>query len=369
MLVDRRSLIGISAVAAAGLLGPTSRANAPLAKRPLTPQIPRWRGFNLTELLTGGSEVRAFRETDFKWISEFGFDFVRLPMSYWSWSSPDDWMRIDDGVLKLIDEAVEYAQKYGLHVNLNFQRIPGYCINERELEPHLLFDSPRQEMEKALPVAEHHWRTFAERYKGVPSEHVSFDLINEPPWMADQSRYVEIVYALVRAIREVDPGRLIFADGADLGQTPVPGISDLGLVQSTRGYLPKMVSHYTATWVPENEFESFDKPTWPMTDARGVLWNKETLREHLINSWMPLTDQGTAIFVGEWGCYKRTPHQTALAWMRDLTDLWREMNWGWAMWNFRGSFGILDSGRKDVDYVDFRGHRLDGQMLQLLQAT
>ena len=36
-------------------------------------------------------------------------------------------------------------------------------------------------------------------------------------------------------------------------------------------------------------------------------------------------------------------------------DLWREMGWGWAMWNFRGSFGILDSGRDDVDYEDFRG--------------
>lgn len=53
--------------------------------------------------------------------------------------------------------------------------------------------------------------------------------------------------------------------------------------------------------------------------------------------------------------------------MRDLTDLWREINWGWAMWNFRGDFGILDSGREE--YLDFRGHKLDSQMLELLQAT
>src|SRR5262245_61971306 len=102
MLINRRAVIGISAVAAACLLGLTSRANAPLAKRRPTPQIPRWRGFNLTEL-AGWGEVRPFFETDFKWISEFGFDFVRLPLSYWSWSSPDNWMHIDEGVLKLID--------------------------------------------------------------------------------------------------------------------------------------------------------------------------------------------------------------------------------------------------------------------------
>jgi hypothetical protein len=36
------------------------------------------------------------------------------------------------------------------------------------------------------------------------------------------------------------------------------------------------------------------------------------------------------------------------------------------MWNFRGSFGILDSGRQDVQYEEFRGHKLDRKLLELL---
>jgi hypothetical protein len=60
-------------------------------------------------------------------------------------------MPMKERLLKLIDRAVEYGQKYGLHVSLNFHRIPGYCVNERELEPQLLFDSPHEEMKKALP--------------------------------------------------------------------------------------------------------------------------------------------------------------------------------------------------------------------------
>ena len=32
---------------------------------------------------------------------------------------------------------------------------------------------------------------------------------------------------------------------------------------------------------------------------------------------------------------------------------------GYALWNFRGSFGLLDSGRKDVEYEDWHGHQLD----------
>ena len=34
------------------------------------------------------------------------------------------------------------------------------------------------------------------------------------------------------------------------------GLVDQEIVQSTRGYLPKMVSHYKAKWVPAAEFEA-----------------------------------------------------------------------------------------------------------------
>ena len=54
--------------------------------------------------------------------------------------------------------------------------------------------------------------------------------------------------------------------------------------------------------------------------------------------------------------------------MRDQLELWQEAGWGWAMWNFRGAFGPLDSGRQDVAYEDYRGHKLDRAMLTLQQA-
>jgi len=294
---------------------------------------------------------------------------VRLPLSYWVWSSPEKWLQIDESALAPVDQAVLWGREFGLHVNINFHRIPGYCVNGREREPEQLFDSPRPSMRKALDAAVVHWQAFARRYKGIPSERVSFDLFNEPPFMPDQSRYVEIAQTLITAIREIDPTRLIVADGADIGQTPVPGLVDQGIVQSTRGYLPKMVSHYTATWVPKEEFESFAPPVWPMTDDRGVLWNRETLRAELIARWKPLADAGVPIHVGEWGCHNRTPHAAMLGWMTDLLALWKEAGWGWSMWNLRGGFGVVDSGRKDVAYEPFRGHLLDRRLLELLRTN
>jgi len=40
---------------------------------------------------------------------------------------------------------------------------------------------------------------------------------------------------------------------------------------------------------------------------------------------------------------------------------------GLALWQFRGAFGILDSGRADVAYEDFHGHKLDRKLLDLLR--
>jgi endoglucanase len=367
--MTRREFLGLSAAAGAAALLPGCSALRTSGSRP-QPRIPRWRGFNLTELAGGrrGGPPRAYRESDFQWMSEWGFTFARLPLSYWQWSSPKDWATIDPEGLKPIDQALEYGRKYGIHVSMNFHRIPGYCVNGRELEPYQLFESTPDSMKRALEAATHHWHYFADRYKDVPSSRLSFDLMNEPPFMKDQGRYVEICVALIAAIRSASPERLIVADGADIGQTPVPGLIDQGIVQSTHDYQPKMVSHYTADWVPAAEFESLATPTWPMVDKHGVLWDREKLRTEVITKWKPLTDRGAPVHVGEWGCLNKTPHPVALAWMGDLLSLWREAGWGWSMWNLRGHFGIVDSGRTDVAYEDFRGHKLDRKMLELLLA-
>lgn len=362
-MMTRRTFIGSSAAAAALAASPRSLARP--AGAVAQPQIPRWKGFNI-QGGSRGARALSFRESDFEWMAQWGFTFARLPVAYWSWSDPKDWMRIDEAALKPLDAALDMASRHGIYVNLCLHRIPGYCVNGRELEPFQLFDSPRDAMLRALDAARHHWGHLARRYKDIPSSRLSFDLFNEPPFMADQSRYVEIARALIATIREASPDRLIVADGADLGQTPILGLVDQGIVQSTRGYLPKMVSHYTADWVPAREFESTERPTWPMRDRTGALWDRERLRAELITHWKPLTDLGVPVHVGEWGCFSKTPHDACLGWMGDLLALWKEAGWGWAMWNLRGPFGILDSNRADVAYEDFKGHKLDRRMLELL---
>jgi endoglucanase len=368
----------IAAVPVSGFLRAQSGipANLP-ADLPVTlsKHISRYRGFNIQwERRAGDNTKPAFEESDFAMMQEWGFNFARLPLSYWIWGKPTDWTYINDEPLAEIDRALDLGKEHAVHVNLNFHRLPGYCINGRELEPADLFTGHKDEAARALKAACFHWTHFARRYKSVPSSQLSFDLINEPPKMRSyegyfEERYVEVVRALVGAIRAEDPHRLIFADGINIGQNPVLDLANLDLVQSTRGYQPKAISHHGATWVPLDEYETMKTPVWPLTDDKGHLWDRAKLKQEYVDKWKPLTDLGVQVHVGEWGCYNQTPHEVALAWMSDCLAVWREAGWGNALWNLRGNFGVLDSGRIDVNYEDFKGHKVDRKMLELLRTA
>lgn len=351
------------AIAAASLtgLGFSTRPGQQVAPA----KFPRYRGFNLTEM--AGGRARKFNEEDFEIMADWGLNFARIPMSYWNWASKDDWYTINEDALKNVDEVVALGKQYGVHINLNLHRVPGYCINGRDRERMDLFDDTPEHMQAALDAVVFHWKLFARRYKGIPGAQLSFDLINEPPKMKDETRYVTIVKAIVSGIREEDSSRIIVADGKDIGRTPVYGIADLGLVQSTRGYDPMSLSHYTATWVPKDEFETFSFPTWPLRGDDGKLWDKAALKEKLIDRWQPLVEKGVQVHVGEWGCFNKTPHEVTLRWMRDILSLWKDAGWGQAMWNLKGPFGVLNSEREDVVYEEYKGHKLDRKMLELLR--
>jgi hypothetical protein len=83
--------------------------------------------------------------------------------------------------------------------------------------------------------------------------------------------------------------------------------------------------------------------------------------------WIDLANQGVGVHCGEGGCWKRTPHDVFIAWFTDVTGILFSNKIGLALWNFIGDFGILDSGRTDVAYEDWHGHKLDKKLLDLIR--
>jgi aryl-phospho-beta-D-glucosidase BglC (GH1 family) len=103
------------------------------------------------------------------------------------------------------------------------------------------------------------------------------------------------------------------------------------------------------------------------THQTPSLDDRDTLKTSAIAPWTHLERAGSGVFVGEFGVWNHTPHDVAMGFLEDHLRNWKEAGWGWALWNFRGGFGILDSERPDVRYTDFHGHALDADMLHLLQ--
>lgn len=323
--------------------------------------LPRWRGFNLLDFFHLRSDCTP-KEEDFRWIAEWGFDFVRLPMCYLLWTDPEDPFRVREEVLARIDQAVELGRKYRIHVNLNLHRAPGYSVNPERREPFNLWRDPG-----ALTAFCFQWQTFARRYRGISSAELSFNLVNEPaapdPATMTRQDHARVVRAAVTAIREIDPARQIIADGVSWGNDPCPELAKSGVGQSCRAYLPMGVSHYRAPWVGG---EKFPEPQWPGGDSYGTAWDRARLEQHYA-AWADLAAAGVGVHCGEGGAFKFTPHDIVLRWFRDVLEVLQSHNIGWALWNFRGTFGILDSERADVAYEDWHGHKLDRAFLELLR--
>lgn len=493
------------------LLSAISAGSTPQLPPASWDNLPAWRGFNLTNRFHLGYSNKPFEEKDFAEISEMGFNFVRLAIDYRTYIVDGDWTRFDDAWFANMDEVLAWGEAYGIHICINLHRIPGYTVAS-PAEPTDLWTNPDTQQ-----VAADHWAFFAERYKDIPSSHLSFNLMNEPDESVTHQQYADVVEIIAEAIREHSPERLIICDGTHFGRTPVHDLVPLRVAQSTRGYEPFQLTHYRASWV--NGSDTWPVPEWPgipvssylygslkseyqsalringpfptptqlririaVVSSRSVLtattdtgeiyrhsfvpgpgdgdWETVVYKEEWgiyqnvynrdytveipagaayvdlfnedgdwltfsqigltplqgddrtekyfspgdtawggrqdepvsyyanrpdspfvyaqangsqqlwddhIKTWVEFRQStGTGIIAGEWGCYNQTPHRVAMRWMQDVLENFTAADIPWALWNFEGTFGILDSGRTDVVYEAYKGREIDRAMADLL---
>jgi len=376
--MERRIFIKQTSLLAAGIgLGGSTALAVPKAKN----KLPRWKGFNLTDFNTANpSPTRRYTtEEHLKWMQGWGFDFVRLPIAYPYYLkidrakkiTPEEVYNIDEQAMDKIDHLVQLAHKYNLHVSLNLHRAPGYCINAGFNEPYNLWKD--QEAQNAFY---YHWNVWAKRYKNVSSKKISFDLLNEPCMREDMNDqhskntsipgalYREVARSAAEAIRKENKDHLVIADGNNVGNNPTPELADLNLGQSCRGYYPHYISHYKAPWASSDP-DHMPAPLYP--GQVGNLYINRELLEKYYQPWIDLKNKGVGIHCGECGCWNKTPHNVYLAWFDDVTDILGKNGIGFALWEFIGDFGILNSGRADVAYEDWHGYKLDKKLLNLIQ--
>lgn len=164
--MNRRSFIKNGVVTATTVLTGTAAFSAIENKKN---KLPQWKGFNLTDFNTPDpSRQRKFtKEEQLKWMRDWGFNFVRLPIAYPFYLqfdrtkniTPDEIYQINNAAVDRIDNLVQMAHKNNLHVSLNLHRAPGYCINAGFNEPYNLWKD-----QAAKDAFYFHWNMWAKRY-------------------------------------------------------------------------------------------------------------------------------------------------------------------------------------------------------------
>ncbi len=417
--MNRRSVLKSLGLASMGMMLPAdllsrtataikawSHSTEATSSSPTSAKNPKWFGFNLLEYFSTDPDWMKyfpyqddgmFLEDDFRWIRDWGFNWVRLPMDYRFWTDPQDLFQIREKKVVPIDRAIKFGEKYGIHVNVSLHRAPGYCIldtlDESVTGIHItkekssVFADP-----KMLDAFVYQWTYFADRYKGISSQKVSFNLVNEPIVMptsaeieeqkkAGQSKpedisaefarrhataYTRVARSAIEAISKHDPQRLVITDGYNGGTAVISDLFDTGVLQSCHTYHPVQLTHYQCEWARGFLTGAEPLPTWPLKTSKGAVIDRAELA-HTFQPWSEPAAHGVPIHFGEMGCYKHTPPDVVRAWFDDTLSVLGDLHTGWALWNFRGPFGVLDTERRGTKFEDWHGHQLDRALLSLLQ--
>jgi len=201
-----------------------------IALPPATPEkLPRWRGFNLLEKFSLG-RGQPFVEDDFRLIAQLGIQ-LRPSVETTACGSKT---AIGSGSTRQRSRRStrpSMGGKYGIHVWINSNRAPGYTVAQAAGEDELWCDPDTQR------VCAKHWAMFARRYKGIPSERLGFNLMNEPAAIEP-----EVYVAGGPQAGRGDPGgRSPAVDHLRrprVGPAPAGGTQAAADAQATRGYAP-----------------------------------------------------------------------------------------------------------------------------------
>ena len=156
---------------------------------------------------------RYITQGDLAFIKAAGFNLVRIPL-HWDLFMDRDGRFIGEGWERL-DRVLAWAEEVGLHAIVDLHAAPGgqTGINHDDGPGYPLMFYVRQHRERTIAL----WREIAARFRHRGAL-IGYDLLNEPiaPYhdVATLNPRLEPFYKEVTtAIREVDPGRIIFLAG------------------------------------------------------------------------------------------------------------------------------------------------------------
>ena len=290
---------------------------------------------------------------DIALMAKLGFDHVRLSID----AVPlEQWPHGADGLnaefTGRLDKMVDAMLANGLAVEI-------------DLHPE---DSYKQQLQAGdYPVDRLTmlWRRLAGHYAGRDPERVFFEILNEPE-VHDAYRWAGIQARVAAAIRETAPRHTIIATGPNYSDIvdllAMHPLADGNVIYTFHFYDPHEFTHQGAGW-GESWWSYTHGIPYPATEESMAELLKQVpdgvSRYKLEGYWLGHWDghrmkllideaaawgkaNGAPLICNEFGAYREfTEVQSRMNWIRDVRTALEADGIGWAMWDYRGGFGVV----------------------------
>lgn len=233
-------------------------------------KLPQWRGVGINNKggALGGAlfqnENKNFHENEIKFLSENGFNFVRVFFSFSTLGYPDFKKgMVNETELRELDRLIQWGMIYNVHVNICMYGQPelGGEPWPTEITTGDFFSNLQKQKN-----AKDYWRMISRRYANIPNKYLSFNLMNEPEPPSDDVQ-TAVFKPIVEAIWEECPGRVVIADCTGASGE---GLAKLGVALSYHLYVPNTICYYGLDFMKE-VFPYLETPEWPMVYLPGLL--------------------------------------------------------------------------------------------------
>jgi aryl-phospho-beta-D-glucosidase BglC (GH1 family) len=209
------------------------------------------------------------------------------------------------------------------------------------------------------------WRRLAAHYATRDPERVFFEILNEPT-VHDPYRWAGIQARLAAAIREAAPRQTIIATGPNYSDIvdllAMQPLADGNVIYTFHFYDPHEFTHQGAGWGLEWWSDTHGIPYPPSEISMQELLKQvpdAADRFELENYWLDhwdahrirlMIDEAAAwgqtnhvpLICNEFGVYREFSDQISRAtWIHDVRSALEADGIGWAMWDYRGGFGVV----------------------------
>ena len=293
-----------------------------------------------------------FTEKDVKYLAGLGFYHIRIPVDEVQLWTDDD--KEDAEGFSLLKQALGWCKKYGLDAVVDLHILRSHHFNDK-VKP--LFTQPEAQ-ERFFQC----WRDLSRELKDCPVEDVAYELMNEPV-ANDPEDWNKLIKKVVPLIREKEPNRKIVI-GSNRWQNPdtfdqlyIPA-NDPNIILSFHMYEPFLFTHHTASWTSIKDYKGpvnypgvIVKPEsiegLPDSLRAEILKNKnyydiQSIRDHFKKPVAIAKKYNLPLYCGEWGCLTTVPDAARFQWFRDVKSVLEENDIGWATWEYKSDFGIIN---------------------------